>query len=148
MSVGKTLFIMTNRSFPDLETSSSNPYDYLALRNLDPWRNRMATQQAVQEELNPFAIAKQQFNRAADYLDLDPSMRHVLENAKRQLIVSIPVKMDGGDVQVFEGYRVQHNIARGPAKGGVRYHPNVSLDEVKALASWMTWKCATVGIPY
>ena len=108
----------------------------------------MATQKAFQEELNPFEIAKAQFNRAADYLDLDPSMRHVLENAKRQLIVSIPVKMDGGDVQVFEGYRVQHNIARGPAKGGIRYHPNVTLDEVKALASWMTWKCATVGIPY
>src|ERR1043166_3432531 len=108
----------------------------------------MATQQVVQEELNPFEIAKQQFNRAADYLDLDASMRHVLENAKRQLIVSIPVKMDGGDVQVFEGYRVQHNIARGPAKGGIRYHPNVTLDEVKALASWMTWKCATVNIPY
>jgi glutamate dehydrogenase (NAD(P)+) len=72
----------------------------------------------------------------------------VLQSPKRQLIVSIPVKMDGGDVQVFEGYRVQHNIARGPAKGGIRYHPNVSLDEVKALASWMTWKCATVGIPY
>jgi glutamate dehydrogenase (NAD(P)+) len=108
----------------------------------------MATQKAFQEELNPFTIAKQQFNRAADYLDLEPSMRHVLENAKRQLIVSIPVKMDGGDVQVFEGYRVQHNIARGPAKGGIRYHPNVTLDEVKALASWMTWKCATVGIPY
>ena len=108
----------------------------------------MATQKAFQEELNPFAIAKQQFNRAADFLDLEPSMRHVLENAKRQLIVSIPVKMDGGDVQVFEGYRVQHNIARGPAKGGIRYHPNVSLDEVKALATWMTWKCATVGIPY
>src|SRR5687768_903884 len=108
----------------------------------------MATQKAFQEELNPFEIAKQQFNRAADYLDLEPSMRHVLENAKRQLIVSIPVKMDGGDVQVFEGFRVQHNIARGPAKGGIRYHPNVTLDEVKALASWMTWKCATVGIPY
>lgn len=108
----------------------------------------MATQKAFQENLNPFDIAKQQFNRAADYLDLDASMRHVLENAKRQLIVSIPVKMDGGDVQVFEGYRVQHNIARGPAKGGIRYHPNVTLDEVKALASWMTWKCATVGIPY
>jgi len=108
----------------------------------------MATKQAFQEELNPFTIAKQQFNRAADYLDLDLSMRHVLENAKRQLIVSIPVKMDGGDVQVFEGYRVQHNIARGPAKGGIRYHPNVTLDEVKALASWMTWKCATFGIPY
>jgi glutamate dehydrogenase (NAD(P)+) len=106
----------------------------------------MATR--VQEELNPFEIAKQQFNRAADYLDLDSSMRHVLSSAKRQLIVSIPVKMDGGDVQVFEGYRVQHNIARGPAKGGIRYHPNVTLDEVKALAAWMTWKCATVGIPY
>jgi glutamate dehydrogenase (NAD(P)+) len=108
----------------------------------------MATQQAFQEELNPFEIAKQQFNRAADYLNLDSSMRQVLSSAKRQLIVSIPVKMDGGDVRVFEGYRVQHNIARGPAKGGIRYHPNVTLDEVKALASWMTWKCATVGIPY
>jgi glutamate dehydrogenase (NAD(P)+) len=108
----------------------------------------MATKEAFQEELNPFEIAKQQFNIAADYLELDPSLRHVLETPKRQLIVSIPVKMDGGDVQVFEGFRVQHNIARGPAKGGIRYHPNVSLDEVKALASWMTWKCATVGIPY
>src|SRR5690242_5330158 len=108
----------------------------------------MATQQAYQEELNPFEIAKQQFNRAADYLELDASMQHVLENAKRQLIVSIPVKMDGGETKVFEGYRVQHNIARGPAKGGIRYHPSVTLDEVKALASWMTWKCATVGIPY
>jgi len=108
----------------------------------------MVTKQAIQEELNPFKIAKQQFNKAADYLDLDASTRQVLSNAKRQLIVSIPVKMDGGDVQVFEGYRVQHNIARGPAKGGIRYHPNVTLDEVKALASWMTWKCATVGIPY
>jgi glutamate dehydrogenase (NAD(P)+) len=108
----------------------------------------MATKEAFLEELNPFEIAKQQFNRAADYLELGESLRHVLQNAKRQLIVSIPVKMDGGDVQVFEGYRVQHNIARGPAKGGIRYHPNVTLDEVKALASWMTWKCATVGIPY
>ena len=103
---------------------------------------------ALQEELNPFKIAKQQFDRAADYLELEDSMRRVLKNAKRQLIVSIPVKMDNGEVQVFEGYRVQHNIARGPAKGGIRYHPQVTLDEVKALASWMTWKCATVGIPY
>ena len=100
------------------------------------------------EELNPFEIAKAQFNRAADFLELDDSLRRILKQAKRQLIVSIPVKMDGGEVQVFEGYRVQHNIARGPAKGGIRYHPNVTLDEVKALASWMTWKCATVGIPY
>jgi len=107
----------------------------------------MATPQPV-EELNPFEIAKQQFDRAADYLELEDSMRSVLRSAKRQLIVSIPVKMDGGETKVFEGYRVQHNIARGPAKGGIRYHPNVTLDEVKALASWMTWKCATVNIPY
>src|SRR2546423_13446091 len=109
------------------------------------------SQQAVavaEEELNPFKIAKQQFDRAADYLELDDSMPRVLKNAKRQLVVSIPVKMDNGEVQVFEGYRVQHNIARGPAKGGIRYHPQVTLDEVKALASWMTWKRATVGIPY
>jgi glutamate dehydrogenase (NAD(P)+) len=103
---------------------------------------------APQEELNPFKIAQQQFERAADCLELDDSMRQILKNTKRQLVVSIPVKMDGGDVKVFEGYRVQHNIARGPAKGGIRFHPNVSLDEVKALASWMTWKCATVNIPY
>lgn len=108
----------------------------------------MATAPAVREELNPFEIAKQQFDRAADYLELEESMRNVLRSAKRQLIVSIPVKMDGGETKVFEGYRVQHNIARGPAKGGIRYHPNVTLDEVKALASWMTWKCATVNIPY
>src|SRR3989440_3666414 len=108
----------------------------------------MVTKEAIREELNPFEIAKQQFNKAADYLDLDTSTRHVLSHAKRQLIVSIPVRMDGGETKVFEGYRVQHNIARGPAKGGIRYHPNVTLDEVKALASWMTWKCATVNIPY
>ena len=112
----------------------------------------MTTHQAVasstKEELNPFKIATQQFERAADVLKLDESMRQVLRNAKRQLIVSIPVKMDSGEVRVFEGFRVQHNIARGPAKGGIRFHPNVSLDEVKALASWMTWKCATVSIPY
>ena len=108
----------------------------------------MATREAIKEDLNPFRISKQQFTRAADFLNLDSSTREVLSNAKRQLIVSIPVKMDGGDVRVFEGYRVQHNIARGPAKGGIRYHPNVTLDEVKALAAWMTWKCATVGIPY
>jgi glutamate dehydrogenase (NAD(P)+) len=100
------------------------------------------------ENLNPFDIAKEQFNTAADLLEMDPSMRAVLITPKRQLIVSIPVKMDNGSISVFEGYRVQHNVARGPAKGGIRYHPQVTLDEVRALASWMTWKCATVGIPY
>jgi glutamate dehydrogenase (NAD(P)+) len=100
------------------------------------------------ENLNPFDIAVQQFNIAAEHLGLDAGMRKVLSNPKRALVVSIPVKMDDGRVEVFEGYRVQHNIARGPAKGGVRYHPGVTLDEVKALASWMTWKCAVVNIPF
>src|SRR5262245_7639017 len=100
------------------------------------------------EDLNPFNIAMKQFENAADHLKLDPGMREILKHPKRQLIVAIPTLMDDGTYTVFEGYRVQHNIARGPAKGGIRYHPNVSLDEVKALASWMTWKCAVVNIPY
>ena len=100
------------------------------------------------EDLNPFHIAESQFQNAANYLKLEPWLREILVRPKRQLIVSIPTRMDDGSYRVFEGYRVQHNIARGPAKGGIRYHPGVTLDEVKALASWMTWKCATVGIPY
>jgi glutamate dehydrogenase/leucine dehydrogenase len=102
----------------------------------------------VQENLNPFQIAQQQFDTAAEYLKLPKDLCEVLKRPKRQLIVSIPIEMDDGTIRVYEGYRVQHNIARGPAKGGIRFHPNVSLDEVKALASWMTWKCATVNIPY
>src|SRR5712692_8330281 len=101
-----------------------------------------------QENLNPSDIAKEQFNIAADLLQLDENMRAVLSVPKRQLLVSIPVKMDNGSIKVFEGFRVQYNIARGPGKGGIRYHPDVTLDEVRALAAWMTWKCATVGIPY
>jgi len=97
---------------------------------------------------NPFETAVEQFDRAADLLDLDPGIREILRRPKRQLIVSVPTKMDDGSIRVFEGYRVQHNIARGPAKGGIRYHPQVTLDEVKALASWMTWKCAVVNIPF
>jgi glutamate dehydrogenase (NAD(P)+) len=102
----------------------------------------------AQESLNPFEISQRQFDTAAEKIGLDDGMREVLRNPKRQLIVSIPTLMDDGSVKVFEGFRVQHNIARGPAKGGIRYHPKVTLDEVKALASWMTWKCATVNIPY
>ncbi len=102
----------------------------------------------VKENLNPFHIASQQFDRAADILNLNAGIREVLRTPKRQLIVSIPTRMDDGQVKVFEGYRVQHNIARGPAKGGIRYHPDVTLDEVKALAAWMTWKTATVNVPY
>ncbi|HKN47393.1 MAG TPA: Glu/Leu/Phe/Val dehydrogenase [Candidatus Polarisedimenticolia bacterium] len=103
---------------------------------------------AVKETLNPFEIAQAQFDDAAERLKLDPWLREVLRRPKRQLVVSIPTKMDDGSIKVFEGYRVQHNLARGPAKGGIRYHPSVTLDEVKALAAWMTWKCATVNIPY
>ncbi|HZM71092.1 MAG TPA: Glu/Leu/Phe/Val dehydrogenase, partial [Candidatus Cryosericum sp.] len=103
---------------------------------------------AVMEVLNPFEIAAAQFDTAAEHLKLEPWLRAVLKAPKRQLIVSIPTKMDDGSIHVFEGYRVQHSMARGPAKGGIRYHPNVTLDEVKALASWMTWKCAVVNIPY
>ena len=102
----------------------------------------------VQESLNPFEIAQRQFDTAAEKIGLDDGLRDVLRTPKRQLVVSIPTLMDDGSVKVFEGFRVQHNIARGPAKGGIRYHPKVTLDEVKALAAWMTWKCATVNIPY
>jgi len=79
---------------------------------------------------------------------LNTGTREVLRNPKRQLLVSIPVKMDNGTIRVFQGFRVQHSIARGPSKGGIRYHPGVTLDEVKALAMWMTWKCAVVNIPF
>jgi glutamate dehydrogenase/leucine dehydrogenase len=106
------------------------------------------TTTTTSETLNSFEIAVKQFNIAAEHLGLDEGMRKVLTRPKRALVVSIPVRMDDGRVEVFEGYRVQHNIARGPAKGGVRYHMDVTLDEVKALASWMTWKCAVVNIPF
>src|SRR3989441_8168559 len=103
---------------------------------------------APREDLNPFRIAQIQFDMAAEYLKLDLGLRQVLRTPKRILEASIPTKMDNGQVKVFTGFRVQHNVARGPAKGGIRYHPNVTLDEVKALAAWMTWKTATVNIPY
>lgn len=100
------------------------------------------------ENLNAYQIALEQFDRAAAKLKLDPNIAVILRHPKRQLTVSIPIRMDDGTVKVFDGFRVQHNLARGPAKGGIRYHPDVTLDEVKALAMWMTWKCATVNIPY
>src|SRR5579863_5988785 len=95
---------------------------------------------APREDLNPHRISQIQFDLAAEYLKLDPGLRQILRTPKRVLEVSIPVKMDNGQVKVFTGYRVQHNVARGPSKAGIRYHPNVTLDEVKALAAWMTWK--------
>jgi glutamate dehydrogenase/leucine dehydrogenase len=103
---------------------------------------------APREDLNPFRIAQIQFDMAAEFLKVDPGLRQILRTPKRVMEVSVPVKLDNGQVKVFVGYRVQHNTARGPAKGGVRYHPNLTLDEVKALACWMTWKTATMNIPY
>ncbi|MDE2092785.1 MAG: Glu/Leu/Phe/Val dehydrogenase [Burkholderiales bacterium] len=108
----------------------------------------MATDSLTVAAPNPWQIAQHQFDLAADRLGLDPGLRSVLREPRRELTVHFPVHMDDGSVEVFTGYRVQHNLGRGPAKGGIRYHQNVSLDEVKALAMWMTWKCAVVGIPY
>jgi glutamate dehydrogenase (NAD(P)+) len=98
--------------------------------------------------INPWQVAQHQFDLAAEKLQLDDGMRRVLREPRRELTVHFPVKMDDGSVRVFTGYRVQHNLGRGPAKGGIRYHQDVSIDEVKALAMWMTWKCAVVGIPF
>ena len=100
------------------------------------------------EEMNPFKIAQSQVEEVAKILKLDAGMTEFLKNPQRELHVSFPVKMDNGTVQVFHGYRVQHNMVRGPTKGGIRYHPDTNIDEVRALSMWMTWKCAVVGIPY
>jgi glutamate dehydrogenase (NAD(P)+) len=97
---------------------------------------------------NPWEMACQQLDIVAEKINLDPGIHAKLRRCKRALIVSVPIVMDDDSVQVFEGYRVQHNLERGPAKGGIRYHPDVTLDEVKALAMWMTWKCAVVNLPY
>jgi glutamate dehydrogenase (NAD(P)+) len=100
------------------------------------------------ETANPLDMALRQFDLAADRMNLDPNVRAILRKTKRELSVNFPVKMDDGSIRIFSGYRIQHNLARGPAKGGIRYHPMLNVDEVRALAMWMTWKCAVVGIPY
>lgn len=99
-------------------------------------------------QFNPYEMAVQQFEAAAEKLDLSEDLREVLRKPKRELTVNFPVRLDNGRIKTFTGYRVQHNVTRGPAKGGIRYSPEVTLDEVRALAMWMTWKCAVVGIPY
>jgi glutamate dehydrogenase (NAD(P)+) len=95
-----------------------------------------------------FSAMLEEFNAAAALLDLDPGIWKVLTHPKRQMVVSCPVEMDSGEVEVFTGYRVQYNVALGPAKGGIRFHPAVNLDEVTALAAWMTWKCAVAQVPF
>ena len=108
----------------------------------------MVTPQPTLEAPNVWAVAQQQFDVAAERLGLEDAMRAVLRVPKRELTVNFPVTKDDGSVEVFTGYRVHHNLARGPAKGGIRYHQDVTLDEVRALAMWMTWKCAVVNIPF
>jgi glutamate dehydrogenase (NAD(P)+) len=100
------------------------------------------------DEENPFEAMMSRFDKAAELLDLEPGLYKVLRQAEKQVIVSIPVMRDNGEVDVFEGYRVLYNTSRGPAKGGIRFDLNVTLEEVKALAAWMTWKCAVVNIPF
>ena len=103
---------------------------------------------AENEKIDSFEMAKKQVDIAAKYLNLDPGSIEKLKNTKRELIVHFPVQMDDGSLKIFTGYRVQHNVARGPAKGGIRYHPDIDLDEMRALSMWMTWKSAVVNIPF
>lgn len=102
----------------------------------------------MSERLNPWKMALNQLRHVVDILGLDEGMYQILAHPKRELHVSLPVRMDNGEIRVFQGYRVEHNDARGPFKGGIRYHPNVTIDEVRALAMWMTWKTAVVNIPF
>jgi len=97
---------------------------------------------------NPYEIAREQLRMVAKTFSIDENLVKVLSRCKKAISVSIPVTMDDGTIEVFEGFRVTHNVARGPSKGGIRYHPDVTLDEVKALSMWMTWKCALMGIPF
>ena len=103
---------------------------------------------SLEQETNPWLAAEARFDEAAEKLQLDDGMRKVLKSPAREITVNIPVQLDDGRLEVFTGYRVQHSIARGPGKGGIRFSPDVTLDEVRALASWMTWKCAVVNIPF
>lgn len=103
---------------------------------------------SLRETTTAWESALSQLEAAADFLGLDQGMRDLLATPKRELTVAVPVRRDDGRLEVFTGYRVHHNVTRGPAKGGMRYHPTVSLDEIRALAMWMTWKCAVVGIPF
>ena len=113
-------------------------------------RRAVTTVEAPQSHLreNPFELAQRQLQLVADTFGISGDLVKVLGQCKKAVAVSIPTRMDDGSVEVFQGHRVTHNIARGPSKGGIRYHPDVTLDEVKALSMWMTWKCALMGIPF
>ena len=100
------------------------------------------------DKRNPWEVALSQLDRVAEHIGLEEEIHERLRHPRRTLIVTFPVRMDDGRMRIFTGYRVHHSLDRGPAKGGIRYHPDVTLDVVKALAMWMTWKCAVVDIPF
>src|SRR5262245_26072392 len=102
----------------------------------------------AEQHLNLYEMATAQFNRAADAVELDADTRTIIGQPKNEIIVNFPVKMDDGSIRLFKGYRIQHNNILGPYKGGIRFHHDVNLEEVKALAAWMTWKTSLAGIPY
>jgi glutamate dehydrogenase (NAD(P)+) len=104
--------------------------------------------ESASSQINPFETAKRQVDIVCDLIGVNGGVREILKNPKRELSVNFPVRMDDGSYRVYHGFRVQYNMARGPTKGGIRYHPGVTLDEVRALAAWMTWKCAVVNLPY
>ena len=119
-------------------STTSRPSQYLIRPEKDTFLN----------EENPFEAMMSRFDYAAERLSLDPGLYKVLRSPEKQIIVSVPIHRDNGEVEVYTGYRVLYNTSRGPAKGGIRFDMNVTLDEVKALAAWMTWKCAVVNIPF
>jgi len=108
----------------------------------------MAAHTTSDDACNPFEAAQVQFDRASRIVGLDPTMHSILRGPMREIIVTIPLRMDNGEARMFQGFRVQHNDARGPMKGGIRYHPDETLDTVRALAMWMTWKCGVMDLPY
>jgi len=100
------------------------------------------------EKINAFDVVKQQIGRCAEILDLSPDVTAMLKTPVRELLVALPVRMDDGSTRVFQGFRVQYNDARGITKGGIRFHPDETIDTVRALAAWMTWKCALLDLPW
>jgi glutamate dehydrogenase (NAD(P)+) len=141
---------------PESRTNDRNPDSLTApVRSLMATELRLPTDKIVRpdkdrflDEENPFEAMMSRFDRAAELLDLEPGLYKVLRHPEKQIITSIPVLLDSGEVEVFTGYRVLYNTSRGPAKGGIRFDLAVTLEEVKALAAWMTWKCAVVNLPF
>lgn len=107
----------------------------------------MIADQPRNEQLNPFAIAQSQLDAAAEILELEPALHQFLREPVREMQVTLSIRMDDGSSKIFKGFRVQYNDSRGPTKGGIRFHPDETIDTIRALAAWMTWKCAVVDIP-